>query len=245
MISSLSIIFPFFNEQKRLTKSLRLIKDFINIHNFKYLEIIFINDGSFDQSNNLINSFIKKTKFKKKVKIVLFKNFINKGKGFSLKKGVALSSAEWILTLDIDMSVKLNQLYKWQKKNFITKKYSVYFGSRNHKNSKIKSIQLRVILGFFFKILILYLFNIKLTDTQCGFKLYESYFGKKIFTKLKSNRFVHDVEIVLISNQMKILIKELPVNWIHKNDSKVNIIKDIFIMFWDLLMIKKRFLNRI
>ncbi len=44
---------------------------------------------------------------------------------------------------------------------------------------------------------------------------------------------------------MKILIKEMPVNWVHKNHSKVNIFKDVFIMFWDLFMIKKRFLNKI
>ena len=161
MITTLSIIFPVYNEDKRLLESLRLIYNFINSHNFKFLEIIFIDDGSVDESYNLINSFIKQKKFKKKVKFILFKNFMNKGKGFSLKKGVALSSAEWILTLDIDLSVKLNQLYQWKKNNFITNKHAVYFGSRNHKNSIINSIQTRVVLGAFFKIIVLFLFNIK------------------------------------------------------------------------------------
>jgi dolichyl-phosphate beta-glucosyltransferase len=243
MITSLSIIFPVYNEDKRLLESLRLIYNFINSHNFKFLEIIFIDDGSVDESNNLINSFIKQKNFKKKVKFILFKNFMNIGKGFSLKKGVALSSAEWILTLDIDLSVKLNQLYQWKKNNFITNKYAVYFGSRNHKNSIINSIQTRVVLGAFFKIIVLFLFNIKLLDTQCGFKLYRSYLGKKIFSRLKSNRFAHDIEIVLISNLLKILIKELPVNWVHKNKSTLNIFKDPLIMLWHLVIIKKRFLK--
>jgi dolichyl-phosphate beta-glucosyltransferase len=245
MINSLSIIFPIFNEEKRLPSSLKVIKNFVNFNNFKFLEIIFINDGSKDKSNNLIKSFIKEKKFKRKVKIILSKNTINRGKGFSLKKGVSLSSAEWILTLDIDMSVKLNQVYQWENKKFINNKHVVYFGSRNHKDSKIYSIQTRVILGKFFKILVLFLFNIRLLDTQCGFKLYKSYFGKKLFSRLKSNRFAHDIEIVLICNLMKIVIKELPVTWEHKNNSKLNIFIDPIIMFWNLLVIKKRFLNKI
>jgi len=245
MINSLSIIFPLFNEEKRLPSSLKLIKNFIDFHNFKFLEIIFINDGSKDKSNNLINSFIKKKKFKKKVKIILSKNTINRGKGFSLKKGVSLSSAEWILTLDIDMSVKLKQIYQWEKKNFINNKHYVYFGSRSHKNSKIVSVKIRVILGTFFRILVLFLFNIRLLDTQCGFKLYKCCFGKKLFSKLKSSRFAHDIEIVLICNIMKIAIKELPVSWKHKKNSKLNIFTDPIIMFWNLLVIKKNFLNRI
>ena len=94
-------------------------------------------------------------------------------------------------------------------------------------------------------LVILFLFKIKFYDTQCGYKLYKNTIAKKIFFKLKDNRFVHDVEIVLIANLNKFLIKEMPVYWSHKSNSKVNIFKDIFIMLWDLLMIKKRFLNRI
>jgi hypothetical protein len=37
----------------------------------------------------------------------------------------------------------------------------------------------------------------------------------------------------------------MPVELVHKNNSKVNVVKDIFIMFGDLLVIKKRFLNKI
>ena len=90
-----------------------------------------------------------------------------------------------------------------------------------------------------------FLFKIRFYDTQCGYKLYKSTVAKKIFLKLKDHRFAHDVEIILIANFMKILIKEMPVDWVHKYHSKVNILKDVFIMFWDLLMIKKRFLNKI
>ena len=67
---------------------------------------------------------------------------------------------------------------------------------------------------------------------------------QKLFSQLRDNRFAHDIEIILIANLMEISIKEMPVKWIHKKGSKLNIFTDIFVMFWDLLKIKKRFLIR-
>jgi len=244
MIDSLSIIFPVFNEQLRINNSLNKIKKFIVYSKLKYLEIIFIDDGSEDKTYYVIKNFISLFSFNKKIKLVLLKNYRNFGKGYSLKKGVKYSRAQWILTSDIDFSVNINQFQKWFADTASGKNYSIYFGSRNHPESKVKKNFLRYLLGQVYRFLIYFLFKIKFYDTQCGYKLYKNSIAKKIFSKLKDNRFAHDVEIVLIANNKKISIKEMPVNWIHKNDSKVNILKDIFIMFWDLLMIKKRFLNR-
>jgi dolichyl-phosphate beta-glucosyltransferase len=244
MIDSLSIIFPVFNEQLRINNSLNKIKKFIVYSKLKYLEIIFIDDGSEDKTYFVIKNFISLFSFNKKIKLVLLKNYRNFGKGHSLKKGVKYSRAQWILTSDIDFSVNINQFQKWFADTASEKNYSIYFGSRNHPESKVKKNFLRYLLGQVYRFLIYFLFKIKFYDTQCGYKLYKNSIAKKIFSKLKDNRFAHDVEIVLIANNKKISIKEMPVNWIHKNDSKVNILKDIFIMFWDLLMIKKRFLNR-
>ena len=127
----------------------------------------------------------------------------------------------------------------------LQKNYFIYFGSRNHPNSIVQKTFSRYLLGQIFRFLIYFLFKIRFYDTQCGYKLYKSTIAKKIFSKLKDDRFAHDVEIILIANFMKILIKEMPVDWVHKYHSKVNILKDVFIMFWDLFMIKKRFLNKI
>ena len=58
---------------------------------------------------------------------------------------------------------------------------------------------------------------------------------------MKENGYTHDVEILIISNKKKYTIKELPVNWVHMEGSKINIIEDSFKMFLDLLKIKLRY----
>ena len=245
MINSLSIIFPVFNEQLRINDSLNKIKKFTKVSKLKYIEIIFIDDGSTDKTFSIIKNFISEFKKNKKIRLLILKNYTNLGKGHSLRKGILHSRAEWVLTSDIDLSVNINQYQKWFLNRTLQKNCFIYFGSRNHPNSIVQKKLSRYLLGQVFRFLIYFLFKVKFYDTQCGYKLYKSTVAKKIFSILKDARFAHDVEIILLANFSKVLIKEMPVKWVHKKYSKVNIFKDIFIMLWDLIIIKKRFLNKI
>ena len=49
MISSISVVLPFFNEEKRIKKSLKEIDNFIKKNKKINIEIIFVNDGSNDK----------------------------------------------------------------------------------------------------------------------------------------------------------------------------------------------------
>lgn len=57
--NSLSIIIALFNEEQRLNNSLIKINKFIKNKN---IEVILVNDGSFDSSEIIIKQFIKKKK---------------------------------------------------------------------------------------------------------------------------------------------------------------------------------------
>ena len=85
MIKSLSIVFPVFNEEKRLNSSFSHILNFIKKKNIK-IEIIFVDDGSSDNSYKKIYKFSKEIKNIAKLKIIKSKK--NLGKGSALKAGV-------------------------------------------------------------------------------------------------------------------------------------------------------------
>ena len=232
----LSIIFPVFNEEKRLKKTLPLLKKFLRENQKKNVEIIFVSDGSSDSTNTLINKFIFSNSRKFKIRLIKYPN--NIGKGYAVKTGVLNSKNKWILICDIDFSVHPNQFLKWKKTGKIDQNYTSYFGSREHKSSIIKTSKLRVILGFFFKRIIKLLFNISLSDTQCGFKVFNKSYSQKIFSELKSYRFAFDIELTLLLKKNNVKIKELPLYWSHKSGSKMKLIKDIPIMLYDLITIK-------
>jgi len=191
---NLSIIIPLYNEENRLKKSLKTLISFLS--NKNKIETIFVSDGSTDNTNDLINSFILKNKKIYNLRLIEYKE--NLGKGYAVKKGIMNATHEWQLICDADMSVNVNQFQNWYKKKLIKNKNVAYFGSRNHKNSKIISTIKRRYLGLIFIYILKFLFKIQIEDTQCGFKVFHKSYSTKVFKKLKSYRFAFDVEIILI-----------------------------------------------
>ncbi len=239
MIRSLSIVFPLYNEAHRLFYAIDDVEKFSKNKIIKNVEYIFVDDGSTDNSVEILKKFFNK---KKKIKFKLIKIKKNIGKGNAIKRGIALAKKEWILTLDTDISVSLLQLNDWIKKKYIKKSFLIYFGSRLLKNSKISFKIHRKILGFAFSFLLKSMFQLNIKDTQCGFKLYKNKTAKILFKKIKDNGYVHDVEIALLSKKYNFPIKELPVVWSHREESKLNLSTDTFKMFYNLIKIKKNFI---
>ena len=91
------------------------------------------------------------------------------------------------------------------------------------------------------RVLISFILGIKISDTQCGYKLYKKKIAKNLFSKLKFLGYEHDIEIVLLLKKQNIKIKELPVSWKHVDHSKVNIIQDSIKTFIKLFYIKLKY----
>ena len=167
MFKSVSIIYPLYNEEMRLQKTFLDIEKFDKSNKFIKKEYIFVNDGSSDQTLSLL-----KKKFKKKNKFKILSYTKNKGKGYALKKGVQIAKNDWILTTDADCSVSNFQLNNWLNKKYFKENILIYFGSRNLKSSIVKKKIQRKFLGLIFIYFIRFLFDIKISDTQCGFKFF-------------------------------------------------------------------------
>ena len=102
----LSIIVPVYNEEKTVIEVLKKIKS--NSSNlFKY-EIIVIDDGSTDQSRKLLED-------NKHLYDKLLVNESNKGKGFSVKKGLLNTSGTHIIFQDADLEYDPVDFKKFEK----------------------------------------------------------------------------------------------------------------------------------
>ncbi len=234
--SSISFIFPIYNEEKRLKFLFKNINKYEKKYNGN--EFIFVNDGSKDKSSEYIVNYIKDKN--KRYKIVSYKK--NMGKGYALKMGVKEAEKDWLLTIDMDLSVKLIQINNWFK-IYNLNKNNVYFGSRNHPKSVLVAKLYRKIIGKILNIILKIVFekNVsQIKDTQCGFKLYPKKVAKKIFKNIFTFNFAHDIEILTKLNKKKIKVIELPVRWKHFNQSKVNIITDSLKMIFSIYKIKNK-----
>ena len=102
----LSIIIPTYNEQKTIIDVLKKIND-NKPSVFKY-EIIVIDDGSTDDSRKLLEN--NKHLYNK-----LLCNETNRGKGFSVKKGLIESSGTHVIFQDADFEYDPKEFKKFEK----------------------------------------------------------------------------------------------------------------------------------
>lgn len=120
-----SILIPCYNEELLIEYS---INNMINL-NYKNYEVIYINDGSSDDTMEKLNEALKLKKFYYKSRYIYqssaYKNFYvinnsNMGKGESLNVGIKFASSPLIVTLDADSSLHKDAL-KYMNRAFIDK----------------------------------------------------------------------------------------------------------------------------
>jgi glycosyltransferase involved in cell wall biosynthesis len=213
---SVSIIIPCFNCQRIIKDSIiKLQKKFKKI---KY-ELIFIDDGSSDNTVKIIDSFVSKN-------IKLIKNHKNIGKSESLRKGINIAKYNRVILIDCDLPYFKyldTVLDKLKTESFI-------YINRKSKKSKVinKNLNLyqfsRYIIGRSICYLLnLFFFNSKIGDTQAGLKGFKK---PKNFNKLRfiSKKFFLDAELMILFYRSNIKMLSIPVNYRIYSSSTIKII---------------------
>ncbi len=228
--AELSIVIPAFNEERRISSALKEIEGCNKkLKDVNILEVIIVNDGSTDNTSNIINLHTQSLPIKE---IQLKENM---GKGAALREGIKEASGNFILTCDADGATPFLEIEKLFYA-LVEEKSDIVIGSRTL-GKKPTYIRLhRKILSYLYRILYLPIIP-NIMDASCGFKLYKKQAAKKIFGLQKFNDFSHDVEILYLANQNNYKISEVPVQWKSIPGSKVHLFKDSLLMFFGILTI--------
>jgi dolichyl-phosphate beta-glucosyltransferase len=239
----ISVVIPAYNEEKRIESTINKIMKYLQAKFDRY-EIIIVDDGSTDSTGKIVQKYQKKyqsehnnSSLKFNGSIILLRNYSNKGKGYSVKRGILKAKYPLVLFSDSDLATPITELDKLIR---YSKDFDIIIASRNLKDSEIRNEQpsFRKVLGKTFPLLSRAIVLKGFRDTQCGFKLLKTAKAKKIESLQKLNGFAFDVEMLFIAKRLGCKIKEVPVIWIDKKGSKVNPVKDSARMFIDLFRIK-------
>jgi len=210
----LSIIIPTYNEEKTIIQILEKIKK--NSSNlFKY-EVIVVDDCSTDQSKKLLEN--NKDLYDK-----LLVNETNKGKGYSVKKGIQNSSGTHIIFQDADLEYDPTD-YKKFEKIFIDFNADGIIGSRFVYANYTRSHN---ILNKFGNNILTLIFNVLFNTTFTD--IYSCYFAFKKdlinINEIKTDGFEQHAEILckVIKNGNKFY--EVPINYNGRNTSEGKKIK--------------------
>jgi dolichyl-phosphate beta-glucosyltransferase len=230
----MSVILPAFNEEKEIQQTLTEVASFLKKN--KGYEFIFVNDGSRDNTSQIIASFIKKNKVPE-MRLLGYPK--NKGKGNAIKTGIFSSDAELVSFLDSDLAYSPDHLEGIREE---LEKNQVVIGSRKLFKDNFRRTKLsRVIIGKTFNFLVRSFLGLNYPDTQAGIKGFRRESAEKIFRNQSIKGWGFDIEVLFLAKKNGYKIKEIPVKLSERHinrTSKVSVVRDSINMFGDLFKIR-------
>ena len=210
----ISIIVPVYNEEKTILEVLQDLSE-LKFKNFDK-EIIIINDGSTDKTEETLNQ--NRNLFDK-----IFINKKNKGKGAAVKLGLENSTGTHIVFHDADLEYNPSDLLKFEEV-FIKFDADGIIGSRFKYDKYTRSHNIlnrfgNLILTFFFNLL----YNTTFTDIySCYFAFKKNLLDNK---KIKTFGFEQHAEILSLVMRRGNKFYEVPINYNGRNHNEGKKIK--------------------
>jgi len=223
---------PGFNESNNIYNNLKLTENILNQF-IEHYEIIFINDGSTD--NTL---FEAQRAASESVKIKIINSVKNSGKGNALRLGFMFATGEYVAFLDADLELNPRQLELFMK-IMKEKDADVVIGSKLHPKSVTNYPTQRKIISLGYYIFLKIFFRLPIKDTQTGIKLFKYNALKNIFPRILVKKFAFDIELLANIHHKGFKIVEAP---IQLDYTRPNLwgrikIKDVINIFVDTLAI--------
>jgi glycosyltransferase involved in cell wall biosynthesis len=202
MQEKIFIVIAAYNEGEKIGKVISSIKK------EGYTNIVVVDDGSNDNTYDICE----------KEKIFALKHIMNRGQGAALKTGIDFAmqnGASIIVTFDADGQFLVKEI-KDIISPILSKEADITLGSR-FLGKAINIPLLKKIVLKLGVIVVFFLYGIKVTDSQCGFRGISRNAAEKI--ELKSDRMEHAAEIFLEIMRNNLKYKEIPITVIYDDYS--------------------------
>lgn len=187
-ITKLSVIIPVYNEATTIQVILKRVGD-VKLINRLEKEMIVINDGSMDDTGEVIEAFIRNHSYD--IKYIAVEK--NQGKGASIRKGIEKASGEFLVIQDADLEYDPND-FNLLLKPVIEEYADVVYGSRFRGGNPHRILFFWHSMGNKFLTTLSNMFtNLNLTDMETCYKMMRSSMAKSI--RLKEDRFGFEPEI--------------------------------------------------
>jgi glycosyltransferase involved in cell wall biosynthesis len=204
-LPSLSIVFPAFNEERnvrRTVESCRAVADRVA----QSWEIIVVNDGSGDGTGALIDALAREFP-----QVVAVHHAENQGYGAALKSGIVRARHEFIFFSDSDGQFDLDDLLVFAEKSH---DFDIVAGYRLERSDPLY----RRLNAYGWRCLVRLVLGVRVRDIDCAFKL----FRRSVFQRvqIRSVGAMVNTEILAQTERFGLRICELPVQHFPRREGR-------------------------
>ena len=226
-----SVVIPAYNEVGRIAPTLRSIIAYMGRQSCPW-EIIVVDDGSRDETNRKVRDLLDSP-----ANIRLIQHRVNQGKGAAVRTGLLASRGTAVLFCDADGATPIEELSRLLEG--FGRGVPFVVGSRRVAGSQVVLQQswYRRLMSDCYQGLCRLLLAPGVSDITCGFKLLSREAVDLIAPRMRVNGWSFDAEMFTIARIHRIKVKEIPVRWAHQQRTKVQLARDTWISFIELLQI--------
>lgn len=202
---SISVIFPAYNEEANIEKSVMMARESMGQF-FEKVEIIVVNDGSADRTREILDHLASNST---DVRPIHFEK--NCGYGAALRTGLYAAQNDLVFFSDSDLQfdlAEIKHLLKW------IDQYEIVAGYREHRADPF----MRRFNAWGWRSLVRLTLGLYVRDIDCAFKL----FRREVFEKVKlaSVGAMINTELLTRAQQEGMRIKEVPVSHFPRSAGK-------------------------
>ncbi|MBI4114789.1 MAG: glycosyltransferase family 2 protein [Candidatus Niyogibacteria bacterium] len=224
----LSVIIPAYNEEKRITSTLRSISDYLSRQPYSY-EILVVSSRSSDNTVSVVRALRQSIPY---LDILDLKK--NIGKGYAVRQGMLESAGRIRLFMDADNATDISHFEKMR--TFFDEGYEIVICSRDSKDAKgalqaVRQPFHKRLLGNLGNLFIQLVAVRGIWDTQCGFKAFRNFAADEIFGQLRTNGFGFDIEVLAMARLFGYRIGIVPAHWINDPHTTVSLSSYIKVLF--------------
>ena len=230
----LSLVIPAYNEAGRIGGTVAHVCAYLETQPFSWEVIVVIDGGPTTAAEEARVAAAGRDH----VRVLV--NDINRGKGFSVRRGFSEARGDRLAFIDADLSLPIEDLPRMMAA--FEAGADVAIASRTVPGAveEGQSKAGRNMMSWLFNVAVRAMVLPGITDTQCGFKGFTAAAAGKIFAVAKSDRFGFDVEALYLARTFEMRIAEFPVHCRYHGGSSVNRLGDGLQMLKDLVAIRFR-----
>lgn len=220
----LSVLVPAYNEAGNIVKTIEELVVVLGEPRLEY-EVVIIDDGSKDDTYEQASLM---TQLHSSIKVYRYEQ--NQGKGYALKYGFQFTQGDLVLFIDADSDLPPSQIPRFLE--YMTNNHAdIVIGSKKHPLSNVKYPFTRRFFSTGYRLIVKIMFDLNVTETQIGIKLFQREVLEKVFPKILVKRYAFDLELLTNANRMGYKIAEAPVELNYQFSSRVSpkMIWDIFV----------------
>ncbi len=230
----LSLVVPFFNEERLLADTLDEIWRFLSEQCGSF-QLILADDGSTDRSGEIATGFAATHACCTVVSTVT-----NRGKGLALTMGLEAATLPVAGYTDADLEIPLRFLAAALKRLHDCPDLDVCIGSKMiSPQPPIREIHRRA-GSLVYNGLVRWLLHSPVRDHQCGLKLFRRRVKDAVLPQMRETGWAWDTEFLLIVRQQGFSIEEIPVELYKRRPSTVPFFRVVMLLLLKIREFRKR-----